>query len=494
MDLFFLAGINHVIYHGSCYSPKDAPWPGWFFYASTKADWRNSIWYDMPALNNYITRCQSVLQAGQPANDILLYWPVHDLWMEPEGLLKELTVHHNDWMAERRIGAVSNLLDSNGYAFDYISDEMLKNIQFKQGNLAAPGGSYKTIVVPKCSYIPAKTLEQLAELAEQGATIIFEDELPTDVPGLGNLDEHRTKFASQKKRLEDIVTIDNVIDGLNKAGVKRESLTDFGLRYIRRKIKNDNWYFIANHTANNYSGWLDLSAPFKSCVLLNPMTGSSKLLPTQNDTKQIYIDIAAGESVIIQASALKQEAPVYVPMKPAGNAFKLEGNWEIEFINGGPTLPKVYHSDSLSCWTNAPDEGAQAFAGTARYKMSFNMPELKEAEDDLLDLGDVRESARIKVNGADAAVLFALPMKTTIGRYLKQGTNTIEIEVTNLSANRIRNLDIEQKDWKIMSEINIVTVNYKQFDASKWPLQPSGLLGPVTLTPLEPLDVEDNRS
>ena len=28
------AGINNIAYHGTPYSPADAPWPGWLFYAS----------------------------------------------------------------------------------------------------------------------------------------------------------------------------------------------------------------------------------------------------------------------------------------------------------------------------------------------------------------------------------------------------------------------------------------------------------------------------
>ena len=40
---------------------------------------RNSVWRDVPALNAYAARCQAVLQSGQPDNDILLYWPIHDL-------------------------------------------------------------------------------------------------------------------------------------------------------------------------------------------------------------------------------------------------------------------------------------------------------------------------------------------------------------------------------------------------------------------------------
>jgi len=57
--------------------------------------------------------------------------------------------------------------------------------------------------------------------------------------------------------------------------------------------------------------------------------------------------------------------------------------------------------------------------------------------------------------------------------------------VTNLSANRIRDLDVREVNWKIMHDANIVTPAYQPFDGSKWPIQPSGLLGPVTLTPVK---------
>ena len=56
--------------------------------------------------------------------------------------------------------------------------------------------------------------------------------------------------------------------------------------------------------------------------------------------------------------------------------------------------------------------------------------------------------------------------------------------MTNLAANRVRDLDRRKVEWRIMKEINFVNINYKPFDASNWPLAPSGLLGPMTLTPL----------
>ena len=59
------------------------------------------------------------------------------------------------------------------------------------------------------------------------------------------------------------------------------------------------------------------------------------------------------------------------------------------------------------------------------------------------------------------------------------------IEVTNVAANRIRDLDRRGVKWRIFKDINLVNINYQPFDASNWPIRDAGLLGPVTLTPLE---------
>ena len=61
------------------------------------------------------------------------------------------------------------------------------------------------------------------------------------------------------------------------------------------------------------------------------------------------------------------------------------------------------------------------------------------------------------------------------------------MEVTNLAANRIADLDRRGVKWKEFHEIGVVDVNYQPFDASKWPLRDSGLLGPVQLVPMQEL-------
>ncbi|PHR86084.1 MAG: hypothetical protein COA80_19940, partial [Leeuwenhoekiella sp.] len=67
---------------------------------------------------------------------------------------------------------------------------------------------------------------------------------------------------------------------------------------------------------------------------------------------------------------------------------------------------------------------------------------------------------------------------------LKPKGNTLKIAVTNLGANRIRAKERRGEEWKNFYEINMVNKDYKPFDASVWELTPSGLLGPVTLIPL----------
>ena len=97
----FLAGINHLFFHGTAFTPSAAEWPGWKFYASVNLAPANSIWEHSEAFFEYITLCQSLLQAGKPDSDVLLYFPVHDLWSDirSDNLALNLSIHNLDeWL------------------------------------------------------------------------------------------------------------------------------------------------------------------------------------------------------------------------------------------------------------------------------------------------------------------------------------------------------------------------------------------------------------
>jgi hypothetical protein len=101
----------------------------------------------------------------------------------------------------------------------------------------------------------------------------------------------------------------------------------------------------------------------------------------------------------------------------------------------------------------------------------------------MLDLGDVRESARVRLNGTTLGTTWSVPFRVRVGGTLEARGNVLDIEVTNLAANRIRDLDVRKVRWKNMRDANLVSVKYRPFDASAWAIEASGLLGPVRLVP-----------
>ena len=104
-----------------------------------------------------------------------------------------------------------------------------------------------------------------------------------------------------------------------------------------------------------------------------------------------------------------------------------------------------------------------------------------------MELGDVRESARVYVNGEYLGCAWAVPFRLDCGTSLKAGDNEIRIEVTNLPANRIADMDRRGVRWRIFKDINMVDIHYKPSDYSSWEQVPSGLNSPVFLVRQVPI-------
>jgi hypothetical protein len=264
-------------------------------------------------------------------------------------------------------------------------------------------------------------------------------------------------------------------------------MPQFGLSFVRRSFEGGWHYFIANRTETNFDGWISLARPAKSIVILDPMTGNSGVAATRQsaaNSTEIHLQLAAGESAILRAFADKKvDGPVWTcwqPQTPDAKPQTLTGPWNVKFILGGSTLPADFQTAKLASWTTFPDTNTQAFAGTAKYETTFDTlgSTGKHFE---INLGDVRQSARVRVNGKDYGTLITPPFRVVVDN-LKPAGNQLEVEVTSVAANRIRDLDRRGVPWKTFRDINIVDINYKPFDASNWPLTDGGLLGPVTLT------------
>ncbi|HEV7605855.1 MAG TPA: glycosyl hydrolase [Steroidobacteraceae bacterium] len=489
IDRLFAAGINHIFYHGTVYSPADVTWPGWFFYAATQLNPNNPLWEDLGAMHAYVGRVQSVLQAGRPDNDILLYWPFDDLADDEHGLMRQLGMHENAWLVDSSMGRMALRLIEAGYSFDFVSDAQLKALRVERGAVVAPGGRYKLIMIPAVRRMSVETLAKLLALEEAGACLRFES-LPVDVPGYGRLTERRAELKTLLAKHPPRGYVTNIDVQLQKLGLRQEPASAAGLTFIRRAREDGFDYFFANLGAAKFDGWLQLATPAAAAMLFDPLTGRTGVAASgrgPGGNARVYLQLASGESAIVRtlkvAPGMRGLAPWrYVRSNAAG--VEIPGEWQLEFIKGGPALPANARLAALASWTTFDDVEARRFAGTARYRIEFDAP-AQRAHEWMLDLGDVRETARVRLNGQTLPLAWSVPFMVRLGSALKAKGNVLEIEVTNLPANRIRDLDVRKVDWKIMKDINLASLRYRAFDASTWEPAPSGLLGPVRLVPLD---------
>ena len=200
---------------------------------------------------------------------------------------------------------------------------------------------------------------------------------------------------------------------------------------------------------------------------------------------EVYLQLASGESLLLKTFAGSDiQASAWNYWHPASEGEKVPDRWGFHFVESIPVVTAAPDSVELDSWTELSANEVKNTMGTACYSLKFHLDDSAISEW-MLDLGDVRESARIRVNGKEAAVLWSVPYRCLIGRYLHPGENILEVEVTNLPANRIADMDRRQIPWRIFKDANIVSLQYKKSGYENWQPVPSGLLGPVKLIPMK---------
>jgi len=500
IDQMFTSGVNHTFFHGTPYSPQEAPWPGWRFYATINMSPTNAFWNDAPVFFSYVSRVQSFLQYGKPDNDLLLYFPVYDIWYEQQDdYYLAFSIHDMKKRLPKFYETVEKIRES-GRDVDYISDKFILSSRVENGLIKTAGGTtYKALVMPAAKFLPLETLEKLYQLASKGATIIFIDQYPHDVPGLKDLEVRKNRLHKvmqefphvnfDKTRIDqlgkgNIITGKNYNELFEAAGIAGENfITQFNGQCIRRKNESGYHYFFTMLTNNPIDGWVQLGVKATSALFFDPLNGTSgkARIRDNNGKTEVYMQLQPGQSMILKTFTDKDVTiPSWNYYQPSDEKIELKNGWKLSFIESEPAIEGSFDIDTLGSWTNLMNENARKNTGTARYSITFNVDNLS-ADEYWLCLGDVRESARVLVNNMQVDTLVAVPFKTTVGKYLKEGENTLEIEVTNLPANRIADYDRRGIVWRIFHDINIVDVNYQKTLYDKWDVVPSGLLGPVII-------------
>ena len=447
LDRLFLAGVNHMFYHGTCYSAVEAPWPGWCFYAACQMNPRNPIWRDTDALSAYITRCQSTFRAHAPDNDVLVYWPLRDYWMQKEGFELQMSVHNAPkWFNSQPIGQTAQALYDAGYAFDFVSDRLLQRLD----PAAKP---YVALVVPPCRFMPAATKARIAELEKKGLKVYWNGEMPVVA--------RQEPFTAAQ-----------------------------GINFARYRTGSDTVYFLVNQSGQTRQG----AYPLASCAAawtMDPLTGAITALPV--DAGKVALTLANNQSTLLYVSSKPSAVAPKAAVTCSGQAVTLPGPWTLTPVCGGPEpLPPPRTMAKLTSWAVNADGTENPFSGTMRYTTTFDVPYMGDVllGAHQLALGDVRQSAHVVLNGRDLGKTIIAPFVVTVPPgVLKASGNVLEIEVTSTAANRIRQMDKDKTPWRVFYDINFASYNEGKwkgsgrFDASKWPLSENGLLGPVAIAP-----------
>ncbi|HSD65459.1 MAG TPA: glycosyl hydrolase, partial [Vicinamibacteria bacterium] len=469
----------------------------------------NTWWGDLATLNRYVTRVQSFLQSGHPDNDVLLYFPVHDaLSVRGPGLLTHFGGERRD-LPGTPFDAAFDALQGRGFAFDLVSDRLLGGVRAEDGVLQASGGHYKTLVLPRARFVPLETLARVLDLARAGATVIAYRGLPEDVPGLHALGPRRASLRQLRERLVfdapdargtrrarlgrgTVLSGDDLEALLGKAGVARETLVDRGLSFARRRHADGRYYFVANSGSGSVEGWLPLATEARAVALYDPMRGTrgwARVRPAGAAGTEVRVQLAAGESLVLATHARSADGEAYPWVEAARPPQAIEGSWTVRFVRGGPEVPEPVTTSTLVSWTRFDGTAAKAFSGTATYAIAFPTPAVA-APAWRLDLGQVRDSARVRLNGRDLGTLIGPVFRLTVDGTLLAERNVLEVDVTNRMANRIADLDRRRVPWKKFYNVNFPPRFPENrgpdglFSAAGWEPLESGLLGPVTLQPV----------
>lgn len=516
-DWALALGVNRFVYHTFAHKPLGDEYRPGMTMGPYGVHWdRGQTWWPMVgAYHKYISRCSHIMQQGQGISDIL--------YLTPEGAPMVFTPPPD---ALEDNGAIP---DKKDYGFDGCSPKILmERADVEYGKIVFPGASsYEILVLPDFKTMTPELLMKIASLVEKGAKIIGAP--PVKSPSLGDYphcDLQVKKMAedlwgslqtpekiSNSKYGEGTIywggklatnelypSYKSTVELLSQMNIQPDFISGNNtIRYGHRQTADKDIYFIANRTNTLQK----TSCTFRASgypELWSGIDGSSRRLQQYSTTDgmtTIDLQFVPYESYFVifdRDKAVKNE----VKNGQANFAtFKvvqtLEGAWDLAFDPkwGGPANIQF---DELMDWTDHDLRGVKYYSGIATYKKTFSIDEL-ENQKYYIDLGEVHDVARVKLNGKDVGVIWCAPWRIDISDVLKEGVNQLEIDVANRWINRLLG-DQQQPD------ANVRTVKFenglmggKEYEAGRYtfttksamrsfrftePL-PSGLLGPVAI-------------
>ena len=472
-DQEFLNGINRFVIHESAHQPLVGKAPG--LTLGPFGQWfnRNETWAEQarPWID-YLARTSYLLQQGHFGADVLYFY----------GEDSNLTAQFRD--------SAPNI--PAGYGFDYINaDGLIHEFKVSNGKITTGSGmNYSVLALdPYSKHMSLPVLRAIHKLVEDGATLA--GSRPEDDPSLG--DDH-AEFARLNTDLfgdgsgiqklgKGIVyagqNLDDVFHAINLKPDFDYNKPEAGTRllFVHRKLADGDLYFVDNRSDNAANVDASFRVAGERPQLWYAETGKSE--PTSYTVADghttVPLKLEPWGTVFVVFREKSKAASYKVPAVHETELATLDGHWDLNF-QPGRGAPATTSLDSLISWPDSQDAGIKYFSGTGTYTRTIDVsPDWTKKDTQLwLDLGDVKNLARVMLNGKPLGVVWHAPYRVNITSAVKPGKNELSVEVTNAWVNRL--IGDEQPDVKI----KYTFADVKPYKANS-PLLPSGLLGPVKL-------------
>jgi hypothetical protein len=474
VDRFFTEGINSTLLHVYIQQPFEDREPGLDTWFGNEFNRKNTWFGQMDLFTGYLRRCNFMLQQGLYAADVAYFIG--------EDTPKMTGVQTPDLPA--------------GYSFDYMNAEvLLTRASVKDGKLTLPDGmQYRLLVLPPLETMRPEVLRKIRELVHEGLVVLgpaprrspsltgypqADREIETLAATLWGEGNEKVRTAGKGKVFADGQSIGEVLAAIGVA-------PDFNLTndpgspvlFIHRTLPDEGGdiYFISNQSDQTVTFRPEFRIAGKAPEWWNPLTEEIRPLPEfscTGKTTTVPMKLHAHESAFIVFRKAGKPVSAQINFPAEETLLALASPWEVVFEAGkrGPDETVVF--PVLQNWTVSADERIRYFSGTARYRTSFTLGKLPEKQF-YLDLGKVMVMAKVVLNGRPAGGVWTEPYRINVTGLLKEGENTLEVEVVNNWRNRMtgdrRLPESERKTW--------ANVNPWKADS---PLQSSGLLGPVKI-------------
>jgi hypothetical protein len=465
-DLQLALGVTRFCIHTSPHQPIAAPPPGIALAPFLgQAFTINETWsrFAGPWID-YLARCSAVLSSGSPAVDIAVF-------VGEEAPVTGLFAHDVDTTVPP------------GFDFDYVGvDALTSTLRVDGDAIVADGASYALLVLGGSSRrMTLAALGAIERLLDAGATIV--GRRPTASPSLA---DDPAAFRATCDRIWDpsrrrgrLIDEDDVGRAIRRLGMRPGlELDDARIRRIARVIDGRPVTFLANPSADEVRFRLDVSAGSAPLVAWDPVEVRSTALVREqagtDEGRSAYaVTLPPFGSVFVLATTTTTPTPP-PDATLTGDPIPLDGAWELTL----PNRPPVAMSPRPRPWTEL-DDAARRFSGIGVYRHEFRLTEQEAAAPRLsLDLGTVRDLARVVVNGTECGIAWTAPFRVDVGAAVRVGLNVVEVEVATPWRNRLI-AEAAAPSGAVFAPMTEV------FDPAAEPL-PAGLAGPVTLVPSIP--------